>query len=105
MATHFVETPSLFLPTTLIGIITGKYEMMAGKRTKKRKKSRCSNDGDFGLRGRRFWRDENDGDSVPMTESWQVCIVAIKAYGCSAAARQAGDRLVTVTLRCRLLYP
>ena len=57
---------------TLIGIITGKYEMMAGKRTKKRQKSRCSNDGDFGLRGRRFWRDENDGDSVPMTESWQV---------------------------------
>ena len=35
MATHFVETPSLFLPTTLIGIITGKYEMMAGKREKK----------------------------------------------------------------------
>ena len=58
-----------FLPTTLIGIITGKYEMMA----EKRKKSRCSNDGDFGLRGRRFWRDENDGDSVLMTESWQVC--------------------------------
>ena len=47
--------------------------MMAGKR-KKKKKSRCSNDGDFGLRGRRYWRDENDGDSVPMTEtqSWQV---------------------------------
>ena len=43
--------------------------MMAGKR----KKNRCSNDGDFGLRGRRFWRDEHDGDSVPMTESWQVC--------------------------------
>ena len=45
-----------FLPTTLIGIIIGKYEMMAGKR-KKKKKSRCSNDGDFGLRGRRYWRD------------------------------------------------
>ena len=38
-----------------------------------RKKSRCSNDRDFRLRGRRFWRDENDGDSVLMTESWQVC--------------------------------
>ena len=63
----------VFLPTTLIGIITGKYEMMAGKR---KKKSRCSNDGDFGLRGRRFWRDENDGDSVPMTESWQVCTLS-----------------------------
>ena len=63
-----------FLPTTLIGIITGKYEIMAGKRKEKKEKSRCSNDGDFGLRGRRYWRDENDGDSVPMTESWQVCI-------------------------------
>ena len=38
MATHFVETPSLFLPTTLIGILTGKYEMMAGNREKKKKK-------------------------------------------------------------------
>ena len=64
-----------FLPTTLIGIITGKYEMMAGKRKKRKEKSRCSNDGDFGLRGRRFWRDENDGDSVPMTESWQVWLL------------------------------
>ena len=36
-------------------------------------KSRCSNDGDFRLRGWRFWRDENDGDSVLMTKSWQVC--------------------------------
>ena len=43
--------------------------------TGKRKKSRCSNDGDFRLRGRRFWRDDNDGDSVLMTESWQVCDV------------------------------
>ena len=60
--------PSLFLHNPLIGIITGKYEMMA----RKRQKSRCSNDGDFRLRGRRFWRDENDGDSVLKTESWQV---------------------------------
>ena len=57
----------------LIGIITKKYEMMARKRMEK---SRCSNDGDFCLRGRRFWRDENDGDSVLMTESWQVCVTA-----------------------------
>ena len=62
--------PSPFCP--LIGIITGKSEMMARKR-KKPRRSRCSNDGDFRLRGRRFWRDENDGDSVLMTESWQVC--------------------------------
>ena len=60
----------------LIGIKTGKYEMMA----RKRKKKRCSNDGDFRLRGRRFWRDENDGESVPMTESWQVCVYQLSYY-------------------------
>ena len=63
--------------------------MMAGKRKKERKKSRCSNDGDFGLRGRRFWRDENDGDSVPMTESWQVC--TYKIYNCDYSTE--GNRL------------
>ena len=36
---------------------------MAGKRKEKKP---ISNDGDFGLRGRRYWRDENDGDSVPI---------------------------------------
>ena len=46
-----------------------------GRKTKKKEKKADSNDGDFGLCGRRFWRDENDGDSVPMTESWQVCII------------------------------
>ena len=51
-----LDAIAVFCP--LIGI--GKYEMMA----RKRKKSRCSNDGDFRLRGRRFWRDENDEDSV-----------------------------------------
>ena len=54
--------------------------MMAGKRKKKKKKSRCSNDGDFGLRGRRYWRDENEGDSVPMTESWQVLVWHMDAH-------------------------
>ena len=63
--------PSLFLPThrDYNGEIRND-----GPKTKK--KSRCSNDGDFRLRGRRFWRDENDGDSVLMTESWQVCSCA-----------------------------
>ena len=51
---------AVFLPNPLIGIITGKYEIVA----RKRKKNRCSNYGDFRLRGRRFWRHENDGDSV-----------------------------------------
>ena len=42
-----------FLPTTLIGIITGKYEMMAGKRKKKKADAQMtemsvSADGDSG---------------------------------------------------------
>ena len=34
---------------------------------------RWSNDGDCDLRGRRFLRDEKDGDSVQKTESCRVC--------------------------------
>ena len=59
---------------------------------RKRKKIRCSNDGDFRLRGRRFWRDENDGDSVPMTESWQVCQIVI-----DRGRRQVPRRLADAT--------
>ena len=68
MATHFVETPSLFFAH----YTNRDYNWKIRNDGRKTKKSQCSNDGDFGLRGRRFWRDENDGDSVPMTESWQV---------------------------------
>ena len=73
-----LDAIAVFCP--FIGIITGKYEMMA----RKRKKSRCSNDGGFRLRGRRFWRDENDGDSVLMTESWQVSRSMCWARHCAA---------------------
>ena len=69
---HFVETPSLFFAHYTNRDYNWKMRNDGRKTKKKKKKSRCSNDGDFGLRGRRFWRDENDGDSVPMTESWQV---------------------------------
>ena len=87
--------PSLFfLHNPLIGIITGKYEMMARKR-----KSQCSNDEDFRLSGRRFWRDENDGDSVLKTESWQVCnnssalVNPHFEYACNAWYRSANAKV------------
>ena len=75
--------------------------MMAEKREKKEKKSPCSNDGDFGLRGRRFWRDENDGDSVPMTESWQVCI-AIYSHRlvCGLLSKPMHGLSCTLTCSC-----
>ena len=78
MATHFVETPSLFFAHYTNRDYNWKIRNDGRKtKKKKKKKSRSSNDGDFGLRGRRYWRDENDGDSVPMTESWQVCSVQV----------------------------
>ena len=37
----------------------------------------CSKDGDLNIRGRRFWRDEKDGDSVQKPESWRVWVAFI----------------------------
>ena len=75
--------------------------MMAGKRKKRKEKSRCSNDGDFGLRGRRFWRDENDGDSVPMTESWQVWFDSIHKYTQALSNNMAARLERGLTSFCR----
>ena len=55
-----LDAIAVFCP--LIGIITGKYEMMARKKADAQMTEiSVSADGDFG------------GDSVLMTESWQVC--------------------------------
>ena len=42
---------------------------------------RCSKDGDFNLRGRRFWWDEKDGDSDQKPESWQVAPISLLTRG------------------------
>ena len=103
MATHFVETPSLFFAHYTNRDYNWKIRNDGRKtKKKKKKKSRCSNDGDFGLRGRRFWRDENNGDSVPMTESWQVCTSLAKDRNSLEAVQHKAARFVHGDYRRRV---
>ena len=61
-------------------------------------KSRCSNDGDFLLRGRIFLRDENDADSVLMTESWQVCSSVVQTWTGTDGVDVSGQLLVSLII-------
>ena len=66
--TWWPSSPSLFFPTHR------DYNWKirnVGPKTKKKADAQMT-EISVSAEGR-FWRDENDGDSVPMTESWQAC--------------------------------